>query len=250
MGAANYQEAAMKTQVRLVPLPVSTSFAPLGALGYCLTRSGFLDVVWQTLDLPLKTVAHRPEAKLLDVLVSIFTGCRAISQINSRLRPDVALARAWGRRRFADQATVARTLDAFEMAQINQLRAGSEALFRREGLSLRHDLSADWLWLDIDLTPLPISKQAEGSTKGKFGEKTDTAGSWHAYMHPSITRRCFPACTQASKRVVRVTYRPCKPWSISWHSQRSNASTRSCVPMRVLAAMRISTKSWQPTGKC
>lgn len=240
----------MKTQVRLVPLPVETSFAPLGALGYCLTRSGFLDALWQTLDLPLKTVAHRPEAKLLDVLVNIFTGCRAISQINSRLRPDVALARAWGRCRFADQATVARTLDAFDAAHINELRVGSEALFRRESLSLRHDLSADWLWIDIDLTPLPISKLAEGSTKGKLGEKTDTDGSWPAYTRHSITRRCFPACTQASKRAVHVICQPFRRWSVFWTSRLNNASGRSCAPMLASAVMRISTKSWQPTGRC
>jgi hypothetical protein len=35
----------------------------------------------------------------------------------------------------------------------------------------------DWLWLDLDLTPLPISKLAEASTKGKFAKKTITAGN-------------------------------------------------------------------------
>ena len=240
----------MKTRVRLVPLSVETSFAPLGALGYCLTRSGFLDVLWQALDLPLKTVAHRPEAKLLDVLVSIFAGCRAVSQINSQLRPDLALARAWGRCRFADQATVARTLDAFDSAQITQLRVGSETLFRRESLSLRHDLSADWLWLDIDLTPLPISKRAEGSTKGKLGKKTDMGGSWPECMRHSITRRCFPEFIQVSKRVVPVTCRPFRHWSASWPSRLNNASGRSCAPMLASAAMQISTRSWQPTGRC
>ena len=102
----------MATIVRLVPMPTETSFAPLGVLGYCLSRTGFFKPLWDDLQVPLKTVEHRSEAKLLDVVVSILAGCRAISQINTRMRPDLALAYAWGRERFAEQATLARTLDA------------------------------------------------------------------------------------------------------------------------------------------
>src|SRR5512147_1735941 len=164
----------MKTCVRLVPMLSETSYAPLGAVGYCLSHSHFLDIVWQGLALDLKTVDHTPADKLLDVLVSVLAGCRAIVEINTRLRPDRVLARAWGRSTFAEQSTVARSLDAFDAAQVQNLRLGSEALFRRESRCLGHDLATDWLWFDIDLTPLPISKFAEGSTKGKFAKKTST----------------------------------------------------------------------------
>jgi len=50
----------------------------------------------------------------------------------------------------------------------------------REGRIFRHAFAEDWLYLDIDLTPLPISKHAEGSTKGKFAKKTPTGVKWHA----------------------------------------------------------------------
>ncbi len=48
----------MPTAIHLVPMSHETSFAPLGVLGYCLTRSGFLTPLWQDLDLPLKTVDY------------------------------------------------------------------------------------------------------------------------------------------------------------------------------------------------
>jgi hypothetical protein len=96
----------MPTSVRLVDMPNETCFAPLGVLGYCLTRTQFLAPVWAELKLPLKEVDHAPAAKLLDVVVSILAGCRAIGQVNTRLRPDVALAQAWGRERFAEQSTL------------------------------------------------------------------------------------------------------------------------------------------------
>ena len=161
----------MSTIIRLLPMPTETSYAPLGVLGYCLTRTAFLAPLGQSLDLPLKTVDYTPAAKLLDVLVSLLTGCRAVAQTNTRLRPDLALARAWGRERFAEQSTLARTLDAFAEPQVAQLRQGGEVLFRRESRVLQHNFAQDWLWLDIDLTPLPISQHAEASTKGKFAKK-------------------------------------------------------------------------------
>jgi len=161
----------MSTVIRLIQMPHETGFAPLGVLGYCLTRTQFLAPIWTDLDLPLKKVDHSPQAKLLDLLVSIMAGCRSIAQVNTRLRPDLALAQAWGRERFADQSTLTRTLDSFGYAHLTQLHRGSEAWFRRESRALRHDFDRNWLWLDIDLTPLPISKHAEGSTKGKFDRK-------------------------------------------------------------------------------
>lgn len=105
------------------------------------------------------------------MLVSILAGCRAIRQVNTRLCPDLALARAWGRSQFADQSTLARTLDSFTSQQIGQLRQASATLFVREGQTLRHSFADDWLWLDLDLTPLPISKHAQDSTKGKISAK-------------------------------------------------------------------------------
>lgn len=206
----------MRPIIRLTAMPQETQFAPLGVLGYCLTRTHFLDPVFKSVRLPLKTVIHPPESKLLDVLVSILAGCRAIRQVNTRLRPDLALARAWGRERFAEQATLARTLDRFTAEQIGQLRQGSEVLFRRESRTLRHRFADDWLWLDIDLTPLPASKHAEASTKGKLGvKKTSTGDNWHGCTPRSITRRCFHSSTPASKPVAPPTcrwYRPLMPF--------------------------------------
>jgi hypothetical protein len=164
----------MGTNIRLMTLKEESSYVPLAVLGYCLTRTKFLEPVFAELDLPIKKeVDHSVADKLQDVLVSILAGCRSIAQVNTRLRPDRALAQAWQREHFAEQSNLARTLDAFSEAQLQQLRMGSEALFRRESRTLRHSFQTDWLWLDIDFTPLPISKHAQGSTKGKIeGKKT------------------------------------------------------------------------------
>ena len=206
----------MTTKIRLVAMPEETGFAPLGVLGYCLMRTHFLASVFTELSLPLKQVDHAPNNKLLDVLVSILAGCRAIYQIDTRLRPDLALAQAWGRSSFASQANVARTLDAFSEESIEQLRRGSEALFRRESRSLRHNFEQDWLWLDIDLTALPTSKHAQDSAKGKIsGKKTAMVVNWPGCMRPSIRRPCSPTCIPVSNTAAPPTFRSCKPWPTS-----------------------------------
>lgn len=163
----------MKTTIRLIKLEEETSQAPLGVLGYCLTRSQYYAPILNGVKLPLKQIDHAPATKLLDVLASILSGCRSIAQMNTKLRPDLAVAKAWGRLQFAEQSNLARTLDAFDATSVAQLRQGSASLFLRESRVVRHNFGQQWLWLDIDLTPLPISKQAEGSSKGKIGgEKT------------------------------------------------------------------------------
>jgi hypothetical protein len=196
----------LSTIVSLTDMSNETSFAPLGVLGYCLTQSQFLAPVWAELELPLKTVDHTPQAKLQDLLVSILAGCRSISQVNTRLRPDVALARAWGRDRFADQSTLTRTLDTFSTTEVTQLRHGSEALFRRQSRTLGHDFAQDWLWLDIDLTPLPISKHAEGSTKGKFGKKNrygrQLARVHAPQYHETLFSRVYPGKQESSPAYI------------------------------------------------
>jgi hypothetical protein len=197
----------MPTIVRLTDMPNETGFAPLGVLGYCLTRTQFLAPVWADLSLELKTVDHSPEDKLQDIVTSILAGCRAISQVNTRIRPDLALAYAWGRGRFADQSQLARALDTFDASHIAQLRHGSEVLFRRESRVLRHDHNRDWLWLDIDLTPLPISKRAEGSTKGKFGKRNrygrQLARVQAPQYHETLFSRVYPGNQESSP-----TYKP------------------------------------------
>ena len=90
----------MSTKIRLSPMRKVTSYAPLGVLGYCLSRNDFLQPVFAEVQLGMKSVAYTPQAKLVDLLVSILVGCRAIAQVNTCLRPDEALAQAWGRKKW------------------------------------------------------------------------------------------------------------------------------------------------------
>lgn len=228
----------MRPSIRLISMPNETNFAPLGVLGYCLTRSNFLWPTLTAVHLPLKAVDHTPASKLLDVLVSILAGCRAISQVNTRLRPDRALARAWGRTSFADQSSLSRTLDSFTDQHVQQLRQASALLFRRESQTLRHPFSDEWLWLDLDLTPLPASKHAQASTKGKISpKKTPMVGNWHVCMPRNITKRSSHSSTPASNKVRRPMCHCSKRSSATWACRRRRRLAPSCAPTVALGVI-------------
>lgn len=200
----------MRPKICLVPLKEETSFAPLGVLGYCLTRSGFLTPVFAELKIEQKRVEHEPAQKLQDLLTGILAGSRSVSQINTLIRPDTVLACAWGRKQFAEQSLVAETLDAFSEQNVEQLRQGSTRLLREHGRIWHHDFAQQRLVLDIDLTPMPISKRAEGSSKGKFAKKTAMGDNWHVSMPPNIMKRSFRISTQASKTVAVLIFLCCR----------------------------------------
>lgn len=158
----------------MLPQRHETQFVPLAVLGYCLTRTGFfapLDVV----NLHLKTVQHSPSQKLQDVIVSILAGCSSIKQADLRIRPDLVLAEAWGREQFAQQSTLADTLDAFTAVSVNQLRQATQVMYVQHGQVPHHDFT-HWLMLDTDLTGLPASRHAEQSEKGYFSQARNSYG--------------------------------------------------------------------------
>ena len=153
-----------------------TAFAGLCALGHLLAREGALEPL-SDVKINQKTVRHSPREKLTDALMSMLSGCKAIYEANVRVRPDLPLGRAFGRRgRVADQSTIQRTLDAFTQENVHQLRYAVETIGKgRSGLP-SHPYGREMLILEVDLTGLRASKRAEGSTKGYFSGERNATG--------------------------------------------------------------------------
>lgn len=165
-----------------IPVSLTSSstlnHAPLAALGYALRRAGVLTPLTD-LDLPIKTVDHTPNDKVLEGLVLILAGGRATAQANLLLRPNVGLAQAWGQAQFAEQSTLARAFDALTAANVQALQAAFASLTQTWSHACHHDFRRGDLTLDGDLTGLPASRRAEGSTKGYFpGKKIAMVDNW------------------------------------------------------------------------
>jgi hypothetical protein len=153
------------------------NYVPLAALGYALQRADILNPL-QTVHVPIKTITHSPTDKIIEALVLILAGGRATNQIDLLLRPNLELAQAWGQAQFAQQSTFADTLDAFTVDSLAQLRDAFETITQQQGRMSAHNFRHGRLWLDDDLTGLPASRHAQGSTHGYFaGEKTKSGGN-------------------------------------------------------------------------
>ncbi len=151
-----------------------SAFGPLCLLGHYLTEEEVLKPL-SGIQIAQKSVKHSPTNKLIDALVGILSGCKALYEIDCRVRPDLPLQRAFGRERCADQSTISRTLNAFSEQNIAQLRRAVEAIHRTNSPIFSHPFEQEMLLLEVDLTGLRASKGAEGSTKGYFsGERNRT----------------------------------------------------------------------------
>jgi hypothetical protein len=167
----------MPPEFDLTDQPFNTSFAPLCALGDALWERGELESLRQFSAIPAKSCAHTPGEKLLDAFLVTLAGYPSLYLLNTALRPDPMLAQAWHRSTLADQSSVSRTLDAFTSDALTALRAVSADFWHAHSQLAQHDWRQR-LFVDLDLTPLRASAQAEDSTKGYVGKKTLPGGNW------------------------------------------------------------------------
>lgn len=177
------------------PLSFNTCFAPLAALAVYYQQEKILEPL-HYVKMAMKTVRFSPVSKLQQVLLSILSGCEHISEVNTRLKPEVALAQAWQLECFADQSVLSRTLDALTLMNIDQLRETTTTIWRRHSRTLAHDWRG-FLWLDFDLSGLPCGKRAEQSQKGYFsGKKTLPDANWPVSAPSDTVRLSGQSCIQ------------------------------------------------------
>ena len=186
-------------RISLIPMRGTTRFAPLAAFGFFVREYDLFSPLYSRLKFTQPTHTEHPVEALSDLWVSILAGCRSVSQINTKIRPDLTLAQAWGRPCFAEQSTVARVLNVCQAEQVDQLRAAVNAIYQWVGQAPRHVGSRSPLLVDIDLTGLPAGRRAEGSTKGYFCGKKGGEDANCAASVPQTTTKAWPlGYTQAT----------------------------------------------------
>lgn len=145
-----------------------TPHATLAALGLKLQSLKLFSAVEQTVKIKQKSIKHTPVEKLYDAFISILAGAHGLSEVNTRLRSDPALQRAFGRLSCAEQSVVQRTLDACTAENVAQTQQALDIIFRAHSQASRHSYRAELLLLDVDMTGLPCGPKAELSAKGYF----------------------------------------------------------------------------------
>ena len=150
--------------------------AGLAALGARLQQLDLFGPVRQQVRIAQKRVQYAPSEKLYDAFIAVLAGAHGLVEINTRLRSDRALQRAFGRAGCAEQSVVQETLDACTAENVAQLEEALDTIYRQHSRGFRHDYAAAWQVLDVDMSGLPCGPKAALATKGYFAKQRNRRG--------------------------------------------------------------------------
>jgi hypothetical protein len=150
-----------------------TSCASLAAMGVKLNQLKLFDPIRTRVQIKQKTIKHTPVDKLYDALISLLAGAHGLVEMNTRLRADLGLQRAFGRTACAEQSVVQETLDACTQENATQMQQALDEIFQQQSQSIHHDFQTRFLLLDVDMSGMPCGPKAAFATKGSF------AGQYH-----------------------------------------------------------------------
>lgn len=150
--------------------------ASLAMTGMCIQQMGIWQMIGQRLIIRQKVIHHSPLEKLQDAFINIMAGGQGVVEVNSRVKPDEGMWRAFGRKRCADQSTVSDTLNACNQENVQQMQAAMKAVYQRFGAGYRHDYGHQWQLLDVDMSGMPAGRQGEGVEKGYFAQQKTRRG--------------------------------------------------------------------------
>lgn len=159
----------MSVEIGMTDELVNTQYAPIAAIYAHYQRKQVLRPL-EEVKITNKEREFSPTDKLHQLVLSILTGCNTLSEVNTKLKHEINLAKALGWPRIADQSNLSRLLDGLTQKQIEQLRKATTQIWRSQSLTNQHDWRG-YLWLDYDLSGLPCSSRAEASQKGYFSDK-------------------------------------------------------------------------------
>ena len=100
-----------------------TQHALLIPWGHFAQEIGLISGI-ETVKLNQKVYEHTPQAKAIEFLVALLSGAKYLKDISLAAHPldqDVAVAQAWGQKRWADYTGVSRTLQKLSWAEAHTL---------------------------------------------------------------------------------------------------------------------------------
>jgi hypothetical protein len=150
--------------------------ASLVAIGLRMRQLGLWSVVATHVQIKQKVIRYTPLEKLLDCFINILAGGIGLVEINTRVRPDRAVQRAFGRQGCAEQSTVSRTLEACTPENVQQLQSALKIVVQQHSQSYRHDYQQCWQLFDVDMTGMPAGRRGQGVSKGYFAGQKNRRG--------------------------------------------------------------------------
>ncbi len=158
------------------PMWNASGHASLCLLGVHLRRMNFFQPLEAHVKIEQKVLKYTSVQKLEMFLVGVLAGAKAVSHTDIAVRLDPALISAFGLPGCAEQSSIADTLNAATERDVADLQAALGELFGSYSQSRQHDFTRDFLVLDVDLSPEPLSNHAEGSERGYMGRSRSKTG--------------------------------------------------------------------------
>lgn len=100
----------------------------------------------------------------------MLAGAQGMVEINTCVRGDIALQRAFGRRGCAEQSTIQDTFNHCTTT-VAQMEQALDQIFIEHSSAFWHDYQAGLQLLDVDMSGLPCGKKAAYATKGYFNRQ-------------------------------------------------------------------------------
>ena len=194
--------------------------ASLAVIGKWTQKLDIWKQVSEQVQIKQKTITHTPTEKLLDALIGILSGGHGLVEINTLVRPDKALQRAFGRTNCAEQSTISRTLDACTSENAAQMRGVLQTVYRQQSQGYSHNYRLKAQILDVDMSGAPAGKEGEGVTKGYFAKKLGTRGRQigrviatrydetvveHLYDGKTQLNKSLPELIESVEKVLNLT---------------------------------------------
>jgi len=154
-------------------------FSPCGSLamvGMKIRQMKIWQIIARHVKIKQKVIQYTPLEKLLDALINILAGGHGMVEIETRVRSDEPLQRAFGRQGCAEQSVVSDTLNACTEENVRQMRQAQQEIYRMHSQGYGHDYPARRQVLDVDMTGMPAGRQGEGVTKGYFSGQRGRRG--------------------------------------------------------------------------
>lgn len=98
-----------------------TPRATFCALGLKVRSLKLFDAIAERVHIQQKTIKHTPVEKLQDAFIAILAGAHGLVEVNTRLRSDAAVQRAFGRRDCAEQSVGQETLSSCTGENVRQM---------------------------------------------------------------------------------------------------------------------------------
>jgi hypothetical protein len=164
--------------------------------------------IWEEIEervqIKQKVIRHTPLEKLMDAFINILAGGHGVVEVNTRVRPDAHLQRAFGRTACADQSTVSDTLNVCTEENVGHMRQALQEIYRTHSRGYQHRYKKSLQVLDVDLTGMPAGRQGEGVTKGFFsgqrGRRGRQLGRVVASLYDEIVvERLYPGTVQLER---------------------------------------------------